>query len=153
MYCLSLIVPSLFLNALLSQCGNGNQMASPTSIIFVQAFAEISDALRADRYLAPHFRYYIREVRVMAYSQVSNRSTACRRATTSAPFKQELGYCHMPRLFDPGLICSSSNPTSRSRCNQWLLHLECRRISLMRSWRTSSWLADCLPRLTKSQAS
>ena len=37
----------------------------------MQAFADVSDALRADRYLAPHFRYYIREVRVMAYSQVT----------------------------------------------------------------------------------
>ena len=36
----------------------------------MQAFADISESLRADRYIAPHFRYYIREVRVVAYSQV-----------------------------------------------------------------------------------
>ena len=39
--------------------------------ICIQAFADISDSLRADRFLYPHFRYYIREVRVVAYTQVS----------------------------------------------------------------------------------
>jgi hypothetical protein len=37
----------------------------------LQALAGLSDALRSDMYLHPHFRYYMREVRVVAYSQVS----------------------------------------------------------------------------------
>eukprot|EP00850_Spirogloea_muscicola_P010720 SM000064S19742 [mRNA] locus=s64:210500:212551:+ [translate_table: standard] len=36
---------------------------------FFAAFAGLTDAVRRDRYLAPHFRYYMREVRVLAYSQ------------------------------------------------------------------------------------
>ena len=36
----------------------------------MQAFAALMDRLRADRLLAPHFRYYVREVRVVAYTQV-----------------------------------------------------------------------------------
>ena len=38
--------------------------------VIMQAFADISDSLRLDRYMHPHFRYYLREVRVVAYSQV-----------------------------------------------------------------------------------
>ncbi|KAK9842468.1 hypothetical protein WJX81_001490 [Elliptochloris bilobata] len=34
-----------------------------------QAFAALMYRLRADRLLAPHFRYYVREVRVVAYTQ------------------------------------------------------------------------------------
>jgi hypothetical protein len=37
----------------------------------LQAFAGLTDAIRADVYLHPHFRYYMREVRVAAYAQVS----------------------------------------------------------------------------------
>ncbi|CAM6092444.1 unnamed protein product [Calypogeia fissa] len=36
---------------------------------FFIAFAGLTDAIRLDRYLFPHFRYYMREVRVVAYSQ------------------------------------------------------------------------------------
>uniref|UniRef100_A0A061SAG0 26S proteasome regulatory subunit RPN7 n=1 Tax=Tetraselmis sp. GSL018 TaxID=582737 RepID=A0A061SAG0_9CHLO len=34
-----------------------------------QAFARIADQVQADMYLNPHFNYYIREIRVLAYTQ------------------------------------------------------------------------------------
>ena len=37
----------------------------------MQAFAGLTDAIRADEYLHPHFRFYMREVRAVAYAQVS----------------------------------------------------------------------------------
>lgn len=36
---------------------------------FFVAFAGLTDQIRLDRYLHPHFRYYMREVRSVAYSQ------------------------------------------------------------------------------------
>lgn len=36
----------------------------------MQAFAAITDQIRGDLYLHPHFRYYVREVRTVAYAQV-----------------------------------------------------------------------------------
>ncbi len=36
---------------------------------FFISFAGITDQIRSDRYLQPHFRYYMREVRSVAYSQ------------------------------------------------------------------------------------
>lgn len=36
---------------------------------FFVAFAGLTDQIRLDRYLLPHFRYYMREVRSVAYSQ------------------------------------------------------------------------------------
>ena len=36
----------------------------------VQAFAALTDVIKADRYLQPHYRYYVREVRKAAYVQV-----------------------------------------------------------------------------------
>eukprot|EP00245_Coleochaete_scutata_P006944 TRINITY_DN217_c0_g1_i1.p1 TRINITY_DN217_c0_g1~~TRINITY_DN217_c0_g1_i1.p1 ORF type:complete len:387 (+),score=111.59 TRINITY_DN217_c0_g1_i1:127-1287(+) len=36
---------------------------------FFIAFAGLTDQIRTDRYLLPHFRYYMKEVRVIAYSQ------------------------------------------------------------------------------------
>lgn len=36
---------------------------------FFIAFAGLTDAVRKDRYLNPHFRYFMREVRVVAYAQ------------------------------------------------------------------------------------
>ena len=36
----------------------------------MQAFAAIADQIREDIYLHRHLRYYVREVRVVAYSQV-----------------------------------------------------------------------------------
>jgi hypothetical protein len=35
-----------------------------------QAFSEIMTLVKADPYLAAHARYYMREVRVVVYSQV-----------------------------------------------------------------------------------
>ncbi len=46
----------------------------------MQAFAGIADATRDDVYLHPHVRYYVREVRVVAYSQVwamQNNANSC----------------------------------------------------------------------------
>lgn len=36
---------------------------------FFVAFAGLTDQVRLDRYLHPHFRFYMREVRIVAYSQ------------------------------------------------------------------------------------
>lgn len=38
---------------------------------YLQAFAEIITAIKTDPYLAAHVRYYVREVRVVVYTQVS----------------------------------------------------------------------------------
>ena len=38
----------------------------------MQAFVNVAADVQQDFALAPHFRYYIREVRVVAYSQVSS---------------------------------------------------------------------------------
>ena len=35
----------------------------------MQAFSQIIDQIKADPYLHTHLRYYVREVRVVAYSQ------------------------------------------------------------------------------------
>ena len=35
-----------------------------------QAFAALTDVIKADRYLHPHYRFYVREVRKAAYVQV-----------------------------------------------------------------------------------
>ena len=42
-----------------------------------QAFAGLTEAVRADPYLHPHFRYYMREVRAVAYAQVGGRVGGC----------------------------------------------------------------------------
>lgn len=36
---------------------------------FFQSLAEIETELKFDRYLAPHYRFYVREMRILAYSQ------------------------------------------------------------------------------------
>lgn len=36
---------------------------------YFEAFAGLTDAIRSDRFLYPHFRYYMREARVVAYCQ------------------------------------------------------------------------------------
>ena len=36
----------------------------------LQAFVEVVDQMRADPYLSPHIKYYMREMRVVAYAQV-----------------------------------------------------------------------------------
>ena len=35
-----------------------------------QAFVDVVDQMRADPYLSPHIKYYMREMRVVAYAQV-----------------------------------------------------------------------------------
>lgn len=42
----------------------------PASCAVLQAFVDVIDQMKADMYLAPHIRYYMREIRVVAYSQV-----------------------------------------------------------------------------------
>lgn len=53
-----------------SACGNCDQCR----VLAVQAFAGIADQVREDIYLHRHLRYYVREVRVVAYSQVHPHS-------------------------------------------------------------------------------
>jgi hypothetical protein len=55
-------------------CGTGGPHA--LRVLQLQAFAAIAEQIRSDMYLHPHFRYYLREVRVVAYSQV-RELTAC----------------------------------------------------------------------------
>ena len=47
-------------------------MPSPPSASHppLQAFVEVVDQMRADPYLSPHIKYYMREMRVVAYAQV-----------------------------------------------------------------------------------
>jgi hypothetical protein len=40
-------------------------------LLAAQAFSQVIDQVDADPYLHSHLRYYVREVRVVAYSQVS----------------------------------------------------------------------------------
>ena len=51
----------------------------PKECFFVsaQAFSEIINQVDADPYLHPHLRYYVREVRVVAYSQVCCSLSCC----------------------------------------------------------------------------
>lgn len=35
-----------------------------------QSFVEVVDTMKLDPYLQPHIRYYMREIRVVVYSQV-----------------------------------------------------------------------------------
>lgn len=39
-----------------------------SGLLLIAAWAE--DTMKADRYLAPHYRYYVREMRILAYSQL-----------------------------------------------------------------------------------
>lgn len=32
--------------------------------------AQVEEKMKYDRYLAPHYRYYVREMRILAYSQL-----------------------------------------------------------------------------------
>jgi len=50
-----------------------------------QAFADLMDRLRADRLLAPHFRYYVREVRAVAYTQARAPPSRRVRVRRAAP--------------------------------------------------------------------
>ena len=49
------------------------RLHGPPPCLEVQAFSGLTDAVRSDMYLHPHFRYYMREVRAVAYAQVSTR--------------------------------------------------------------------------------
>jgi hypothetical protein len=46
--------------------GNGNSFIPFSSILFA---AGLTEQIKLDRYLHPHFRYYMREVRTVVYSQ------------------------------------------------------------------------------------
>lgn len=53
------------------------QACCSTPCCVAQALAGLSDALRSDMYLHPHFKHYMREVRVVAYSQVRAWGRGC----------------------------------------------------------------------------
>ena len=38
---------------------------------------DIIDQMKADMYLSPHIRYYMREIRVAAYAQVGTENIGC----------------------------------------------------------------------------
>ena len=42
----------------------------PLARCILQAFVDVVDQMRADPYLSPHIKYYMREMRVVAYAQV-----------------------------------------------------------------------------------
>ncbi len=39
--------------------------------------AAITPTIKRDRFMAPHFNYYLRELRIVAYTQVCSRSLHC----------------------------------------------------------------------------
>lgn len=53
---------------------------------FFKAFAGLSDAIRADPYLHPHFRYYMREARAAAYAQFLESYKSVTLASMAATF-------------------------------------------------------------------
>ncbi|PRW60726.1 26S proteasome non-ATPase regulatory subunit 6-like protein [Chlorella sorokiniana] len=53
---------------------------------FFQAFAGLTDAIRADEYLHPHFRFYMREVRAVAYAQFLESYKSVTLASMAATF-------------------------------------------------------------------
>ena len=52
----------------------------------LQALAGLSDAVRRDMYLHPHFRHYMREVRAVAYSQFLESYKSVTLASMAATF-------------------------------------------------------------------
>lgn len=53
---------------------------------FFKAFAGLMDAIRADMYLHPHFRYYMREARAAAYAQFLESYKSVTLASMAATF-------------------------------------------------------------------
>ncbi|KAL4427712.1 hypothetical protein ABPG75_001801 [Micractinium tetrahymenae] len=53
---------------------------------FFKAFAGLTDAIRADAYLHPHFRYYMREARAAAYAQFLESYKSVTLASMAATF-------------------------------------------------------------------
>ncbi|KAI3429495.1 hypothetical protein D9Q98_005584 [Chlorella vulgaris] len=53
---------------------------------FFEAFAGLTDSVRADRYLHPHFRYFMREVRAVAYVQFLESYKSVTLASMAASF-------------------------------------------------------------------
>lgn len=93
--------------------------------ICAQAFAAISDRVREDPYLHKHLRYYVREVRVVAYSQVRRGSypsrcehppRACTPvvATFAAAVAARYQHCQLPAV-DKDLPAILYHATSKSR--------------------------------------
>lgn len=71
----------------------------------VQAFAALMDRLRADRLLAPHFRYYVREVRVVAYTQViTSTQSRLLRVIVCAGFEDVMAV--FESMAAPGMFCT-----------------------------------------------
>jgi len=61
---LTVILEIPFLNDFLNSLYNSNYQ------LFFVSLAEIVDVIKKDRYLSPHARYYCREMRILAYSQL-----------------------------------------------------------------------------------
>ncbi|KAL4444612.1 hypothetical protein ABPG77_002429 [Micractinium sp. CCAP 211/92] len=59
---------------------------------FFKAFAGLTDAIRADMYLHPHFRYYMREARVAAYAQFLESYKSVTLASMAATFGVSPGF-------------------------------------------------------------
>lgn len=56
-------------------------------LLAAQAFSQVIDQVDADPYLHSHLRYYVREVRVVAYSQVSLPATCTLSLDGISPMK------------------------------------------------------------------
>ena len=80
-----------------------------------QAFAALTDVLKADRYLHPHCRYYTREVRKAAYVQVGRR-VPCLRAVHALRFALA---GRVPRCRAPAIPNKDPQPGHDS---VWRLH-------------------------------
>ena len=56
-------------------------------LLAAQAFSQVIDQVDADPYLHSHLRYYVREVRVVAYSQVSLPATCILALDGTSPMR------------------------------------------------------------------
>ena len=54
-----------------SPISSNHSILVPYPVPALQSFVEVVDQMRADPYLSPHIKYYMREMRVVAYAQVS----------------------------------------------------------------------------------
>lgn len=41
-----------------------------SSRLLFSCLAQVEDQMKADRYLVPHYHHYVREMRILAYSQL-----------------------------------------------------------------------------------
>ena len=62
-----------------------------------QSFAKVAEHVRRDMYLHPHLRHYIREVRVVVYTQVRVSSVARHLYGATCIWTVRLGYVAAPK--------------------------------------------------------